>query len=97
MISADVTCRDRDIVEVDVTFDSTGKVTKMIGKGAYREFDSAKTGGLHLRNCPNGPGNDQAARNGRGGCNCRSRWCIYCRGLQPEEHGRHHYGGQGDG
>lgn len=44
MKSADVTCRDGDIVEVDVTFDSTGKVTKMIGKDAYREFDSLRLG-----------------------------------------------------
>lgn len=46
MVSADVTCSDGDILEVDVTFDSTGKVTKMTGSGVFREFDSSKAGPL---------------------------------------------------
>lgn len=43
MLSGEMTCRDGDLVAVDVTFDSNDRITKIIGQGANREFDSSDT------------------------------------------------------
>jgi hypothetical protein len=43
-LSGDVTCNDGNVVAVDITFDSSNKVTKLIGQGIDREFDSTVVG-----------------------------------------------------
>lgn len=39
-LSGEMTCRDGDLVAVDVTFDANSRVTKVLGQGANRTFDS---------------------------------------------------------
>ncbi|MET3349009.1 UNVERIFIED_ORG: hypothetical protein ABID57_000678 [Arthrobacter sp. UYEF1] len=43
-ISGDVDCSDGDVVAVDITFDSSNRVTRLTGQGVTREFDSAASG-----------------------------------------------------
>lgn len=43
VLSGEVTCRDGDLVAVDVTFDANSRVTKVLGQGANRTFDSTVT------------------------------------------------------
>lgn len=43
-ISGELTCSDGDLVAVDMTFDSSNMITKVLGQGAYREFDSSIPG-----------------------------------------------------
>lgn len=43
ILSGEMTCRDGDLVAVDVTFDSNDRVTKILGQGVNREFDSTLT------------------------------------------------------
>lgn len=42
-LSGEMTCRDNDLVAVDVTFDANSRVTKVLGQGANRAFDSTVT------------------------------------------------------
>ena len=39
-LSGEMSCRDGDLVAVDVTFDANSRVTKVSGQGASRTFDS---------------------------------------------------------
>lgn len=39
-LSGEMICRDGDLVAVDVTFDGNSRVTKVLGQGANRAFDS---------------------------------------------------------
>lgn len=43
VLSGEMTCPDGDLVAVDVTFDANDRVTKVLGQGANREFDSTVT------------------------------------------------------
>lgn len=43
-ISGELTCSDDDSVAVDMTFDSKNMIIKVLGQGAYREFDSSVPG-----------------------------------------------------
>ncbi|KIA73436.1 hypothetical protein ANMWB30_23630 [Arthrobacter sp. MWB30] len=43
VLSGEMTCKDGDLVAVDVTFDSNDRVTKVLGQGVKRDFDSTLT------------------------------------------------------
>lgn len=40
LLSGEMTCQDGDLVAVDVTFDANNRITKVLGQGAHRIFDS---------------------------------------------------------
>lgn len=40
VLSGESTCPDGDMVALDVTFDAKGKITKVLGQGSNRTFDS---------------------------------------------------------
>lgn len=42
-LSGEMTCRDGDLVALDVTFDANSRVTKVLGQGANTTFDSTVT------------------------------------------------------
>jgi len=43
VLSGEMMCRDGDLVAIDVTFDANNRVTKILGQGVNREFDSTLT------------------------------------------------------